>query len=198
MGNNFICDNYYCQDISFKPEWFSEKSWKIDYIHNDSIIKPYNIDKGLLLIKDVNSFNILLSKKLLINFNEVKNISIPINFEYNISNEINIIIIFSTKQITLTEIILNNNNEYFITKLKLINTEIFINDTQTKYYKKNLIQLDLENNLKLLYITEKLIDYEKKYFKEFNLNSNNDYYLNIIINSNNKIDNEDYLSLYFD
>lgn len=198
MGNNFICDNYYCQDISFKPEWFSEKSWKIDYIHNDSIIKPYNIDKGLLLIKDVNSFNILLSKKLLINFNEVKNISIPINFEYNISNEINIIIIFSTKQITLTEIILNNNNEYFITKLKLINTEIFINDTQIKYYKKNLIQLDLENNLKLLYITEKLIDYEKKYFKEFNLNSNNDYYLNIIINSNNKIDNEDYLSLYFD
>ena len=198
MGNNFICDNYYCQDVSFKPEWFSETSWKIDYIHNDSIIKPYNIDKGLLLIKDVNSFNILLSKKLLIDFNETKNISIPINFEYNISNEINIIIIFSTKQITLTEIILNNNNEYFITKLKLINTEIFINDTQIKYYKKNLIQLDLENNLKLLYITEKLIDYEQKYFKEFNLDSNNDYYLNIIINSNNKIDNEDYLSLYFD
>ena len=113
MGNinykNIICDNYYCQSVSFKPEWFSESSWSIDYKYNiinstaNDIItdisiddikiddinikpninynnseKPYFIDKGILKINNVPSFDLLLSKKLLIDFNEIKYISIPI------------------------------------------------------------------------------------------------------------------------
>ena len=27
--NNFMCENYYCQSVSYKPEWFSENSWNI-------------------------------------------------------------------------------------------------------------------------------------------------------------------------
>ena len=112
MGNinykNIICDNYYCQSVSFKPEWFSESSWTIDYkynivdsrknisndntknviikdiqiddenINSNNLQKPYFIDKGILKINNVPSFDLLLSKKLLIDFNEIKYISIPI------------------------------------------------------------------------------------------------------------------------
>ena len=45
--NNFICENYYCQSVSFKPEWFSETTWTINYVCNK---KPYIIDKGILKI----------------------------------------------------------------------------------------------------------------------------------------------------
>ena len=62
--NNFICDNYYCQSVSFKPEWLSEASWSITYNYQDSI-KPYIIDKGILKINHVYNFDILFSKKLL-------------------------------------------------------------------------------------------------------------------------------------
>ena len=83
MGN-FQCNNYYCQNVSFKPEWLSESAWEITFNHNQ--IKPYIIDKGILKINNVNKFKLLLTKKLILYFNEVRNISIPINFKYKNSD----------------------------------------------------------------------------------------------------------------
>ena len=182
MGNNFICNNYYCQDISYKPEWFSETSWIIDYIHTNSNKKPYNIDKGIISINNVNSFNILFSKKLLIDFNEIKNITIPLNVDCNILNNITLIIIFSNKQITLNEI---NNNDFLIININLFN-------------KKNIFKIDLENNLNMLYVTENINNNIIKYFKSFNLNENNEYYLNIYINNQYIFNNEEFITLYID
>ena len=69
MGNHFACNNYYCGDITFKPEWFSENSWKIEYNIEH---KPYIIDKGLLKISNTSMFHLLLTKKLLIDFKETR------------------------------------------------------------------------------------------------------------------------------
>ena len=104
MGNlnykNFICDNYYCQSVSFKPEWFSENNWIINYC-TDTNKKPYIIDKGTLKLKNIEFTKIILSKKLLINFSDIKSISIPLIFKYNIlkldNKNIDIFLIISNK-----------------------------------------------------------------------------------------------------
>ena len=103
MGNIALCENYYCHHISFKPEWLSENSWNIEY-NNDN--KPYIIEKGILKIKNFHAFDLLLSKKILIHFDKI---SIPINFKYNINENINLLIIFSKIELSL-DIIHDINN----------------------------------------------------------------------------------------
>ena len=239
MGNinykNFVCDNYYCQSVSFKPEWFSENSWKIDFnyfddslndvtnidtyiytstdtdIYNNSIElpiqhdiidnsinkKPYIIDKGILKIKDVPRFQLLLSKKLLVNFKETKNISIPINFRYDIESKIDIFIMLSNYQITLENINnldLQNNNSFFV-NLTLLKKKIFISHSFTdKIIKRNInpskistFSIDLTNNFSLLLIEEKLFNnnikkkYKGKYLKMFKTDENDNIYLTLFI-----------------
>ena len=124
MGNinykNFVCDNYYCQSVSFKPEWLSENSWKINYKYKnkDDNNKPYVIDKGILKITDVDEFSILLSKKLLIDLNNFKNIVIPINFKYFLknNNNIDIFFVFSNIELELENIneLINTDNTFYI------------------------------------------------------------------------------------
>ena len=139
MGNvnyqNLMCENYYCQSVSFKPEWFSEISWAIDYKINNktsekceepdleiSDIKPYIINKGVLIIKNTPKFDLILSKKLLLDFNEYVNFSIPINFKCFLKNPLNIYIIFSE-----TNLDLKNINQYLFYKhLKIVKKNIFI------------------------------------------------------------------------
>jgi len=196
MGNNIICADYYCTDISFKPELLSEISWNINYDKK----KPYRINKGVLLIDNVEPFNLLLTKKLLIN-ESIKNIYIPFNFKYIISDEINISIILSNKLLNLNDFIDNISlifldKKYFTKNLKLLNNVIIIDNILYKIKSKkiNSYNLNLENNIQLLCITEKIIYneqniYEKKYVQEFTFEKNTEYFINIFIKSNNSIIN---------
>lgn len=209
MGN-LQCNNYYCQTVSFKPEWLSESSWDISFNHNDK--KPYIIDKGILKISDVNKFKLLLSKKLLLDFNEVRNISIPINFKYKIdkSNEINIFLIFSNNLINIDNINkdMNTDNLFFI-KLKFIKNNILIyrsfNDKiinkKIKSDKINSFIITIENNFKFLLVHEKLYNnnivniYEDKYL---NMITFNDIYLSLYIENKNQLINKEFIELNFE
>ena len=217
MGNinykNFVCDNYYCQEVSFKPEWLSELTWDIDYnyneIKNENINKPYKIDKGgMLIITNTYAFNLLLSKKLLTNFNEIKNIIIPINFKYNIRDEISISIVFSNKKISLNDAInFSKSDNLFSINLKLCKNKINISrsfndiiiNKKIKSKKINFFNINLENNCNVFLIKEELNNiYKDKYINQFNFDENNEYYLNIYINSKKNISNKEFIMLKFD
>jgi hypothetical protein len=214
--NNLMCDNYYCQSVSFKPEWFSESSWNIEYkykndeLNNDKSNKPYTIDKGILKIKNTPIFELLLSKKLLINFNEVRNISIPINFRYELTNEVNLSLIFSTKQLSLEQL---NNEQLFFINLNFTKKRIYIyRSFDNKIIKKkinsskvNTFDVNIENNFQILLITEKLYNnnikaiYEGKYLKNFNQTEGMELYLNFYIKSKNELNNKnEYIELNFE
>jgi hypothetical protein len=207
MGNT-ICSNYYCQNISFKPEWFSENSWNIEYNYENNE-KPYIIDKGILKINCIKKFDLLLSKKLLIDFDEIKNIIIPINFKYSIIDKFNIFIIFSKNIIKLSEIsLLNTNNDIFFINLILLKNKItilrsFDNNNVVKKIKSNKINnftLNIENNFNLLLITEKLLKnnlkniYEQKYINKMSINK--ELFLTLFIE--NKSENNQNLNEYIE
>jgi hypothetical protein len=188
MGNHISCNNYYCSDITFKPEWFSENSWKIEYNTQN---KPYIIDKGLLKISNTTKFHLLLTKKLLIDFRETRNISIPINFKYNIKNSLELYIIISTKEINICDINNLNENYFFFIQLNLSNNKLFIlhsfdSIVQTKKIKSKKINnftLMIENNFNILLITENLKNkYESKYIHNFGIN-NDEFYLSLFLKS---------------
>lgn len=207
MGNHFVCENYYCNSVSFKPEWLSESFWDITYNYEKEF-KPYNIEKGLLKIKDVDKFDILLSKKILIDLNEINNISIPINFKYNLlkNNDIDIFIIFSDKLLTLDTLPSSLNS----INLNLIKNNLFIyrtfnNDTKKiniKSNKINTIDITIEDNFELLLFSEKIINYykkniyENKYLTAFN--NKNNFYLNLLIKNKKGLNQKEFIELNLD
>jgi hypothetical protein len=205
MGNinyqNLMCENYYCQSVSFKPEWFSETSWAIDYKINNKIsddleisyIKPYIINKGIIIIKNTPKFDLIFSKKLLLDFNEKVNFSIPINFKCCLKNPLNIYIIFSETNLDLK----NVNQSLFYKHLKIFKKNIFIknenhenniaipfrafSDTdptrnsegykfsiskKIKYNKYHKFEMILESDNNSIIIDESLYYKEKKYYNE--------------------------------
>lgn len=242
--NNLMCENYYCQSVSYKPEWFSENSWSIDYklIHdnNNEIInsfvapdscistcdqdfpqsgkiklnedKPYKLDKGVLKISNTLDFDLILSKQLLINSNEIKHFLIPINFKYFIINNIELYILFSNNLLKLNNIDLElkSDNIFFI-KLSLhkkkINisrsTDKNITEYKIKTKKNNLFNILIENNNDYLSINEELVQNEKykkqinNYVKIFDITNNNLYLSILIKNKNNLIKNNQYIELNF-
>jgi len=216
--NNFICENYYCQSVSFKPEWFSETTWTINYVCNK---KPYIIDKGILKIVESTPSQIMLSKKLLINFNEIRNISIPIIFKYNLlksdSNNIDIFIIFSNKILNIDD--MNNLNKQkddnenaqsssalFYIHLNLLRNIVYINHSfDTKIVKKkikskkaNIYDITLENNFEMLLLTEKISKLnDEKYIINYSFTEDKEYYLNIFV-KNNGIKKKEFIELAFE
>jgi len=205
MGNNFVCENYYCQSVSFKPEWLSENIWNITYNYDKDSIKPYIIDKGVLKINNVDKFNILLSKKLLIDLNEINTISIPINFKYNLlnNNEIDFFIILSDKLLSLDTL----NSSFGSVNLNLSKNKIYIyrsfdNDSKKiniKSKKLNTIDITIENNFELLLITEKIINsyrkniFEKKYLNA--LNEKNNFYLSLYIKNKIGLNKNEFIDI---
>lgn len=210
MGNlNFICDNYYCQSISFKPEWLSESTWNITFKY-DLQNKPYLIDKGILKIEGVNKFELLLSKKLLIDLNEIKNISIPINFKYDLNskNKLDLFIIFSNKLLTVDNIKeeLLSKNVFFIC-INLLKNKIniyrsFNDKIITKKIKSkniNTFDLNIENNFKILLVTEKIINiYEEKHLNMNNFDNYEELYLNLYIKNDNSLIKKEFIELNFE
>lgn len=224
MGNinykNFICDNYYCQSVSFKPEWFSENNWNIKYSLSDNkcsdklIAKPYIIDKGILKIKQIDELNIILSKKLLINFNDIRNISIPLLFKYKLLNSdsknIDMFIIISNNNLEINDINkikdIKDKSILFYTHLNLLKNILYINHSfDTKIIKKkinskkiNKYNLDIQNNYEMLLLTEKVSKYiEEKYIINNNFSEDNEYYINIFIKIN-EFKNKEFIELSFE
>lgn len=221
--NNLICDNYYCQSVSFKPEWLSENNWNISYIHlNENLdtnlntnldtksSKPYIIDKGILKIKNTHSFNLLLSKKLLVNFNDVQHISIPINFKFNLTNnsDINLFIIFSNKELLINNILeqINNEESFYIKLLFKKKSISLLHSFDTNILKNNIksnkiytFNIDLENNYNMMLIKEKIDNIlNEKYLFQYNINATNNYYLNLYIDIKNNLNENEYLELNFE
>ena len=203
MGNHFACNNYYCGDITFKPEWFSENSWKIEYNTEN---KPYIIDKGVLKIYNTNKFHLLLTKKLLIDFKETRNISIPINFKYNIKNNIELYIIISTKEINISNINNLNENYLFFIQLNLAMNKLFIlhsfdsivQSKKIKSKKINNFTLNIENNFNILLMTEILKNkYESKYIHHFGIN-NDEFYLSLFLKSDYELVKNQFIELNFE
>ena len=208
MGNNFVCENYYCQPALFKPEWISENNWKINYNYEKNI-NPYNIDKGIFKINNVNKFEILISKKLFIDINEINNIIIPIKLKYNLllNNFIEFFIIFSDNLLTIDSILEPNNESiYFDLKNnKLIisrNSDDEKNIIDISSKKENKIEISLENNYNFIVITEKIINYhdklifEKKYIKSSNYKK--DLFLSIFIKNNNTMEKNEFIEFFID
>jgi hypothetical protein len=220
MGNynNYICDNYYCHSVSFKPEWLSENSWTIKYKYNKEIIneKPYSIEKGILKIKNCYNNNLLLSKKLMINFDEIRNIIIPINFKYHLNNDskVSIYIIFSSNNLSENfensnekDLILNIDKESFYINLILLKKKIYLSNSFDSNIDKYGIKLDkiysfiinIENNFNMLLINENLNNiFDKKILYNFTFNENKDYYINLYIKTENNLNNKEYIELNFE
>jgi hypothetical protein len=217
MGN-ISCQNYYCQDVSFKPEWLSENSWNIEYINPNKDIEldsnkkysNYSIDKGILKIDDCPAFKLLLSKKLLIDFSVTECITIPFNFSYNIlsntlnTSKINIYLIFSIDNLSINYIsnFLENkiskklSNKLFYIDIELEKSKIMISHSFSEniIIKKKIISNNTHN------IT---LDLENKinilYIKEHMLSHdiNEQYFIdNIFNNDNNNDNNSIYLNLF--
>jgi hypothetical protein len=231
MGN-IACSNYYFEEISLKPEWFSENSWNIEYKYTNEITNeitnennpPYIINKGVLTFNNANKFNLLISKKLLVNLSTLNSITIPLQFVYNIHKELNInmFIIFSKNNIKIDDDILNfdffktykNGNKYLahdkITNNKLYFTNINLKKNNFKIlnsYSNDIIKYKLtdnctnkytillENNTNLLLIKNKLSIINN--FDKTIINKNNNdqkYVVSNIFGNDN--DSDIYLSIY--
>ena len=221
MGNynNYVCNNYYCHSVSFKPEWLSENSWTIKYkylINEESLNKPYTIDKGVLKIKNSFKNNLLLSKKLLINFDELRNIIIPINFKYYLNNhsKLSIYIIFSSNNLSDNfennnekDFLLNINKESFYINLILIKKKIFLSNSFDQNINKYNIKtnkiysftINVENNFNMLLINETINNiFDNKYLYNFIFNENQEYYINLYIKTENNLNNKEYIELNFE
>lgn len=212
MGN-LSCQNYYCQDISFKPEWFSENSWNIEYkytnLNNDSnevIQLPYYINKGILKINESKEFKLIISKKLLIDFYVSKYITIPFNFNYNIlsnspnspnspnSTKINIYLIFSTDNISINYNPINNAIKNDLPKLFFINiilekNKMLLKNSFSENIIKKKIKPDTINNI--TFDLENTINflYIKQHMKSHDIDEK--YFIDNIFDENQSI----YLSI---
>lgn len=214
MGNNFSCDNYYCQDIILKPEWFSENSWNITYNYFDENFdfKPYIIEKGLIILKGTPKFNLLLSKKLNINLNDFEKFIIPIHFNFFLENDMSIYIILSNSELNLKDISkIKNNDDLFYFHIFLNKKKISIQRSfDNKNFKFNKIKNNLDNyyNIELKNSDNKLFSINEKMFKNnkeiFDYNSiklfnNDNIYISLYITSKNQMINKnEYLNLNFE
>jgi hypothetical protein len=214
MGNNFSCDNYYCQDIILKPEWFSENSWNISYNYFDEIFdfKPYTIEKGLIRLKGTPKFNLLLSKKLNIDLNDFEKFIIPIHFNFFLENDMSIYIILSNNETNLNNIKnIENSDNLFYFHISLNKKKINIHRSyDNKNFKINKIKNNLDNyyNIELKNSGNKLFSINEKMFKNnkeiFDYNSiklfnNDNIYISLYITSKNQMINKnDYLDLNFE
>ena len=158
MGNNFVCENYYCESISLKPEWFSENSWNITYDYwdnkNDNF-KPYNIEKGIIKISNTPAFRLVISKKLHIDLNYLESIKIPIRFKCNLNNDLYILAIISNQIYNLDRIntiheIKSNSDELFYYQMKLNCKKITLNRSyDNKFISKNSFYNSLKYKLSI-------------------------------------------------
>lgn len=216
MGN-ISCQNYYCQDVSFKPEWLSENSWNIES-HQDKSSLDYSINKGILKINNCPLFKLLLNKKLLIDFSLTESITIPFNFSYNIlsnQSKINIYLIFSIDNLSIdciSNFLLGNKhiNKLFYINIQLEKSKIIIKHSFSENIikKKNIISNNnhnitfyLENKINILYIKENMLshDINEQYFIDNIFNNNdNSIYLNLFIHSDNNLNKSEYLKINFD
>lgn len=180
------------------------------------IKKPYLIEKGILKIKNSLKNNLLFTKKLFINFDDVRNIVIPINFKYKLYNDskINIYIILSSKNLSENfennnekDLILNIDKDSFYVNLILYKKKIFLSNSFEQNINKSNIKsnkiysfiLNIENNFNMLLINETLNNiFDNKYLYNFTFNENKDYYINLYIKTESDLNSKEFIELNFE
>ncbi len=76
MGNHLACQDYYCQNILYKPDWFSPSSYSIT--NNEKT--NYRLEKGCITILPSDMIEISLKKKMMEMAN-IEQFEIPLNFQ---------------------------------------------------------------------------------------------------------------------
>lgn len=199
MGNiqNISCSDINCFDNIYEMDWFSEKNWNIQFKYN--IFNPknsYKIEKGIFHIINTSECLFYLNKKISLE-NEINKIIFNLKFEYVLDNINSLEFIFFISKNEIDNIFENNNINDIISKLKINENLIYIENKQLnkkKYIenKKNLkykLIFDL-NYMHYIKITEELyINKKEENQLQFSNTSipklNNDFfYFNIFIKSN--------------
>jgi hypothetical protein len=152
----------------------------------------------------------------MINFDEIRNIIIPINFKYHLNNDskVSIYIIFSSNNLSENfensnekDLILNIDKESFYINLILLKKKIYLSNSFDSNIDKYGIKLDkiysfiinIENNFNMLLINENLNNiFDKKILYNFTFNENKDYYINLYIKTENNLNNKEYIELNFE
>jgi len=156
MGNinirNISCGYNICLDDLYEVDWFSEKNWEID-ISDKKYKNNYSIKKGKFTLSNMNDVNIILNKKIKKN---VKNLLLPLFFNYKSKCEFNILINLSNNddinydnnndnnnndnnnninykndvisKTSLLEDINNTKNNIFTFTIKCVDNKIYLND----------------------------------------------------------------------
>ncbi len=225
MGNNFSCNEFYCQNIEYKPEWFSENNYSFLFNNqnnnvnnnNNNNIKPYKIDKGIITLNFNNSFQLLISKKIDLENNNINEFILPINFSINLPLELSFFIIFSEFELkndfinnNLNLNYFQNNNNIFYIKINYQNNNILINinNSNKKYkgkiknnkkYKLNINYLN-NNNLNLSFNSSSKKIFNDYFFENNNIDNNiilkNKNFLNFFVLSNFTNTNQPYKSSF--
>ncbi len=212
MGNNISCNEFYCQSIENKPEWFSENNYSF-FLNNNNNFKPYKIDKGIISLIFEKDFHLFISKQLSSD-SLLQNFSIPFNFFLNFPLDLSMYIILSNfpinhnNSLSLINILQQNHKENNsslnqINQINQINQNVF-------FIKLTFNQFNIELSVNIPSYFNKTyygkIKNKKKYllslnfYDLFNNNNNNDNSINLnklslLFESNHKKILEDNLSL---
>ena len=220
MGNNLACNNYYCNDIVLKPEWFSENSWNIYYNYfnidknykNNYNFKPYTIEKGTIKINQSPQFNLAMTKKLNINLDDVEKFTIPINLKHNLNTDLSFYCILTSYDINsidnIYSILNNNMTNYLYFELKFSNKNLIIK----RSYDNKISKIKTKNETNYYYnieiISNNSLNISEKLFKENNqvfehssskvFKENTIYLTMFIISHNEMINKNSFIELNFD
>ncbi len=181
MGNNLSCNEFYCQSIDNKPEWFSENNYSFFFYNNNNlkIQKPYKIDKGIVSLSFENDFHLFISKKLSSN-SLLHKFIIPFNFFLNFPLDLSMYIILTDFHINLS------NTHSIINILQSNNKENYINNNNNLFFIKltfNQFNIDLSLSYPINKNYSGKIKNKKKYSLSLDFND-------LIINNNKDNDND--------
>jgi hypothetical protein len=167
--NNFMCENYYCQSVSYKPEWFSENSWNIDYnLKNNNM----HIDKNSAELREMYE-KIIRHKNPLELEKEYEKIISNINKPFTLNKGV-----LKISNTMTNDHIIPLNIDLILSKQLLINeVKNFFVPLNFKYYLAN------ELNIYIIFSTNLLT------LKNLNLESNLDnvFFIKLLLSNKNII-----------
>lgn len=111
MGANISCNQYYCQSISYKPEWFSPTYYSISsHPHTQ-----FSLQRGHFHLLPSSLTQLHISKKLSFDPSIIQEFEIPLHFQINYQFPLSLYVLFSQNPLSLEDCnSLNFSNTFFI------------------------------------------------------------------------------------